>query len=157
MIHPVKTLALHVGRWAGAAAFFPLLGVVLGLSINDAALAGFFGVFVIHSVVGLGGSYFLHEAAHLVLLSKYPTIEKVEVTASWARFSVHPSGSVTPLQAIGVGLSGPVACCIVGAVLWQVGSPLAAWYLGHLVFLLPVFGDGKAVLMSLRRLRAVSS
>lgn len=155
MTHPVKTLALHVGGWAAAAAFFPVLGVILGLTINDAALAGFFGTFAFHAVAGLGGSYFLHEAAHLVLLSRYPSVGKVEVSATWARFSVHPTGTITPLQAIGVGLSGPVACLIVGGVLWQLGSPVAAWYLGHLVFLLPVFGDGKAILLSLGRLRTV--
>lgn len=142
--------------WVGVAAFFPAIGVIFGLAIGDSALVGLFAELVGHVILGLGGSYLLHETAHLVLLSKYPSVQGIDVKASWSRFSVHPHGTLSAHQTITVGASGPVACGLIGIVLWMLDSTLALWYIGHLIFLLPIFGDGKAVLLALSRTRASS-
>lgn len=144
-----------MGLWAAVAAFFPVVGIILGLSANDSILVGLSAELAVHVVFGFGGSYLLHEAGHIVLLSRYPSVEGIDVTASWTRFSVHPRGSLSPLQVIAVGLIGPVGCFVIGAGLWLLGSNLAFWYMGHIIFLLPIFGDGRAVLLSLTKMRAV--
>ena len=52
-----------------------------------------------------------------------------------------------------VGLSGPLADASLGFALWCVmpGSGLHFWFIGHLVFVLPLFGDGRAIVSGARR------
>jgi hypothetical protein len=152
----MRVLALHVGKWAGAAAFFPLIGLILGLAADDTVLVTLFSQITLHAIAGLGGSYFLHECAHIFLLANYPSIKCVDVATSWTRFSLHPQGTLTPLQMTAVGAVGPLGCVAVGAVLWLTNSSLAYWYLGHIIFLLPIFGDGRAIIFSLAKMRSFS-
>lgn len=88
----------------------------------------------------------------MALLRRIPTVTHLVVERTAWRLSVVPLGSVTPREAGAVAIAGPGACLLV-APLWGMvlpGSGLAWWYAAHVVFLLPVFGDGRVLLASLR-------
>ena len=104
------------------------------------------------AAVGLAGAFAVHEAAHAVVLRHCSGVSHLVVSRTAWRFSLEPRGSLTPGQAVGVALAGPSAAAAVGLGLW-VGTPHLAlhwWFLAHLVFLLPVFGDGRSLLIGVR-------
>lgn len=107
------------------------------------------------AALGMVASFALHESAHVVVLKRIHTVTHITVERTALRTSVIPEGTMTARQAAVVALSGPSVCVAVGAVLWLSGldRPLSWWYLGHLVFLLPFFGDGRALWHSVRSTR----
>lgn len=111
------------------------------------------------AAVGLAGAFALHEAAHVVALGRCAGVTHLVVTVTAWRFSLEPRGTITPGQMVVVALSGPGAAAVAGAVLWLVapGVALHWWFLAHLGFLLPVFGDGRSLVLGLRCLRGAHS
>ncbi|QXJ22889.1 hypothetical protein AGRA3207_003965 [Actinomadura graeca] len=104
------------------------------------------------AALGLAGSFALHEVAHVVVLKRLPHVTHIAIERTMWRTSVIPAGTMTALQSAGVAVAGPSSCVIVGAGLWSMGldRALAWWYLVHLVFLLPFFGDGRNLVHGLR-------
>ncbi|MFF6976731.1 hypothetical protein ACFZAV_03065 [Streptomyces sp. NPDC008343] len=104
------------------------------------------------ATLGLVASFVLHESAHAIALKRLQTITHIAVDRSAWRTSVVPIGTMTARQMAGVALVGPMSCAGVGALLWLSGlnRPLAWWHLAHVVFLLPFFGDGRALCTALR-------
>ena len=98
-------------------------------------------------VLGLVGAFALHEAAHVLLLRRIPTVRQIVVERTAWRLSVIPLGTLSPRQSAQVALAGPSSCVLVGAALWlsRVDGWLAWWFLAHALFLLPAFGDGRAL------------
>jgi hypothetical protein len=103
------------------------------------------------AVGGLTVSFALHECVHAAVLKRITTVTEVTVERTWARISLIPHGRMTGWQVATVAASGPVACVLAGAVLAvpHATRPLSWWYLGHALFLLPVFGDGITLLKGL--------
>ncbi|MEV3938955.1 hypothetical protein AB0K52_23655 [Glycomyces sp. NPDC049804] len=103
------------------------------------------------AVAGLTASFTLHECAHAAVLGRIATVSEVSIERTLGRVSLIPHGHMTGRQAAAVAVSGPVACAAVGAVLAvpEATRPLSWWYLGHGLFLLPVFGDGIALVKGL--------
>lgn len=103
-------------------------------------------------LVGLVGSFALHESAHVVLLRRIPGITHITLERTAWRFSVAPVGTLSARQVGLVAVAGPGACLLAAPVWWVAapGSGLAWWYAAHAVFLLPLFGDGRMLLASVR-------
>lgn len=105
------------------------------------------------AVLGLVGSFTLHESAHVLALRRVRTVTRVAIERTAWRTSVIPEGTMTGREAAGVAAAGPLACVLAGLLLWlpDLDRALAWWYLAHLVFLAPCFGDGRALFGALRR------
>lgn len=95
---------------------------------------------------GLIGSFLLHELGHALVLLRIAGVTRVRLEVSLLRISLVPEGSLTRAESLLTALSGPVVTALVGAGLVASGSGLGWWYVMHLAFLLPPFGDGEALL-----------
>ncbi|GAA1747575.1 hypothetical protein [Aeromicrobium alkaliterrae] len=117
-------------------------------SSGDPALARIAGMLLLWGVAGLTASFVLHEAAHLLGLRRIPTVASVRLERTVWRLSLIPAGTLTSRQLVAVALAGPGSCVAVGLLLALAvpGLWLHPWYLAHAVFVLPCFGDGRAIL-----------
>lgn len=122
---------------------------------GDPVPARLFGGFLAITLIGLVGSFALHELTHLAALRQVPTVEEVVIERRGWRLSLHPRGRMSPLQVVGVAVAGPGACILVGLALWVLapGSTLRWWYLAHALALVPPMGDGRAVVTAICSLR----
>lgn len=140
---------------------WPLLafaGVLLGAALvwmirtGDSAPAVLaWGQLAKPAVLGLTVPFALHESAHVLALKRVPTVTHIMIERVAWRISVVPSGTMTARQAASVALAGPGICVMAGTLLWISGldRSLSWWYLAHALFLLPFFGDGRALRRSL--------
>lgn len=103
------------------------------------------------AVLGLAVPFALHESAHVFALKRIPTVTHIVIERTAWRTSVVPSGTMNARHTVLVALIGPGACVVAGTLLWASGldRALAWWYLAHALFLLPFFGDGRALWHSL--------
>lgn len=106
--------------------------------------------FVRVAVLGLVGSFVLHETMHLVVLRRVVTVRTVIVAKDRWRVSLTPMGTMTPRQVAATALAGPLACVLLGLVLLPVDALVAVVHLAHALQLLPVFGDGRALVHAAR-------
>jgi hypothetical protein len=163
-IYPRHDLAIRTVVLAVAAQVWPLL-VALGL-LQAVALAWFARsgdsvpaqlawVLFKTATLGLVGSFALHELGHVAVLKRIRSVTHIMIDKTSWRMSLLPRGAMTARQVVGVAIAGPVACLVVGAILWTSGldRPLAWWYVGHGIFLLPTFGDGRSLRQSLSALK----
>jgi hypothetical protein len=154
---PVYAIAAAVAAQVWFLLLF--LGVILAAALAWYAKSGFSGpaelawVFFKFAVVGLIGSFVLHESAHALALKRISTVTHITIDRTFFRFSVVPSGTMTGRQIAWVAIAGPASCMAVGLPLWISGvdRSLAWWFMAHVVFLLPIFGDGQSLLRGLRR------
>jgi hypothetical protein len=104
------------------------------------------------AALGLVASFALHESAHVIALKRIRTVTHIVIERRAWRTSVLAEGTMTARQTAAVALAGPLSCVAVGSALWLSGldRSLAWWHLAHVMFLLPVFGDGRALWHSLR-------
>ena len=118
---------------------------------GDAVPAHLFARLTAVALLGLMGSFVVHELAHLMALRRVHTVHEVRLERTPWRLSLHPRGPMTPLQVAAVAVAGPGACALVGLTLWVLvpGSALHWWYLGHLVALVPPLGDGRALVTAI--------
>lgn len=146
-------LAIRGVALAVAAQVWPLLlfaSLVLAAALSWAAVSGDATQLPVAAWIftattaGLTASFALHECLHAAVLKRITTITAVTLERTRGRISLVPHGSMTGWQAATVAASGPLGCVLVGALLTlhETTRPLSWWYLGHAVFLLPVFGDG---------------
>jgi uncharacterized membrane protein YjjP (DUF1212 family) len=149
-------LALRHSWILAAPALFVVTALWLGLIYGAWGTFPLALVMLLHASVGMLGSYVVHECGHFAALRRCRGIRAVSVEAHMFRLSLRPHGEITARQAFGVALAGPLACLVPGAMLWAAVPHLglAWWYVAHLVLLAPCFGDGKAVVLAIRRLRA---
>lgn len=123
------------------------------VTTGDTVLLGLAGRLELCAAVGLGAAFAIHEVAHVLVLRRCPGVTHLLVTVTPWRFSLEPRGTITPREVAAVALAGPVAAATVGLLLWvSLPQPgLHWWFLAHLLFLLPVFGDGRSLLLGLLR------
>ncbi|MBB2987320.1 hypothetical protein [Terracoccus luteus] len=136
---------------AAAAAWAVATGDAVPLGVL-AQLAGF-------AVVGVVGSFALHESAHVVALRPGRGITHVGLEQTWLRLSVVPIGRADGRTVVVAALAGPLACVAVGGLGLLVAAALSpvvalptAWcwaFVAHVVLLLPVFGDGRVLARAL--------
>ena len=127
------------------------------LSHSDPVL--FTNAFVI-VVVGVLGSYLIHEIGHWLALSVTSPDAEARWESTLLRISLIVRGSSSP-RAIAVNAAaGPLACVALGALTLLIGGGLPfearstvrviGWiYVAHAVFLIPPSTDGNTVLASL--------
>ncbi|GAA2633727.1 hypothetical protein [Streptomyces vastus] len=159
---PATDLKIRTVGWTVAAQVWPLLafaGVLLAVALAWRARSGdpvpaemAWIVLVKPATLGLVAPFALHESAHALVLKRIRTVTHITIERTAWRTSVIPEGAMTARQTAVVALAGPSACIAVGALLWLPGldRTLAWWYLAHIVFLLPFFGDGRALWHSFR-------
>jgi hypothetical protein len=151
----VRGVALAV-----AAQVWPLLlfaSLILAAALSWAAVSGDTPQLPVAAWIftaataGLTASFALHECLHAAVLKRMNTVTAVTLERTWGRISLVPHGDMTGWQAAAVAASGPVGCVLAGALLalHEATRPLSWWYLGHAVFLLPIFGDGIALIKGL--------
>lgn len=128
----------------------PASTLVFAAASGDWVLFRWCLLLTMHGAVGLWLSFAIHEAAHLAMLSKVKGVA-AQVDFKLLRVSVVPYGTMSGWQIVCVALLGPLVCVAIG-----IGLALAVpdlqlqwWYLGHAVFLLPVFGDGRSLIKGL--------
>lgn len=160
--HPAGELPLRSVALAVAAQVWPLLaaaGALWAAALFWAARSGdlvpaamAWTLLVKPAVLGLVVAFALHESAHVAVLKRIPTVTHIALERTALRTSVLPRGTMTARQSAAVALAGPCACFTVGAALWLTGldRSLSWWYLAHILFLLPFFGDGRALRQGLR-------
>ena len=108
----------------------------------------------LHAVGGLFGSFLLHELVHLVTLRVLaPGVTTIYLEITFLRVSLCPRGIMTGWQSAIVAASGPVVCllagCIISAFTFDIG--LSNWMFLHTLFLIPIFGDGRAIVRGVAR------
>lgn len=148
----VRTIA-RANRWFLVTVFMLCLACVcVSIAAEAPGIAQIAGCFLVHSLGGLLGSFVVHELAHAALLRRMSGLHLIEVVTTFFRFTFAPKGSLVGWKIALIGIAGPITACAMGVALNAVlpASGLHWWYLGHSVFLLPVFGDGKSVLVGLR-------
>src|SRR5579859_3587275 len=133
---------------------FVALAAWLGLSYGSwTTLAIALGI-LLHTACGMLGSYVLHECAHLAALRLCPGVTAISTEIRFLRVSLRPVGELSAREALFVAVAGPLGCAVLGTalsiVLPQVG--LGWWYLAHLIFLAPCFGDGRSAVVALGRM-----
>ena len=104
------------------------------------------------ATLGLVAPFALHESAHVLVIKRISTVTHITIERTAWRTSMIPEGTMSPRQTCVVALAGPSVCVTVGVLLWlpDLDRSLAWWYIAHIVFLLPFFGDGRAIQNSLR-------
>ena len=159
---PATALKICTVGWSVVFQVWPLLafsGVLLVMALAWMARSGdpvpaemAWTLLVKPATLGLVVPFALHESAHVLVLKRIRTVTHIAIERTAWRTSVIPEGTMSARQTAVVALVGPSACITVGALLWLLGldRPLAWWYLAHIVFLLPFFGDGRALWHSFR-------
>ena len=149
-------MAVRVGKlvclkfawaWVPAVAIMVLASAYWISSGNS----GFFvlsSTLTLHVVAGAAGSYVVHEVGHVVCMGLLCRgVRSIDVRSDFLRFSITPQGVISRTESILVALSGPGLCGLLGVVVLQVsGSSIAWWYILHVLFLIPPFGDGMSIL-----------
>lgn len=107
----------------------------------------------LHYIVGLCGSFALHELGHALVLLRADGGTSVTLERTAWRISVRATGAIRGRDAFLAALAGPGGCAVAGGIL-LLACPhalLHVWFFAHAVFLLPVFGDGRALISGARR------
>lgn len=148
------------------------IGILIQASpVGVMALVGFVSGAIVESVTGatalrvvaqsvLGyvagaiiGSFVIHEIAHIVAAASGRGRARFTVQITMLRCSVVPQHAMTRRRTVGAALAGPATSAAAGIVLALCSAPVhwVAVFLGHAIFLLPWFGDGRSVLAALDR------
>lgn len=103
----------------------------------------------------------VHEWMHILALSARGGSQTLETQVMCYRISVRPTESVTIPRSCLVAISGPMGTAMMGVF----SLPIIQWlgfpwwvnlpWLYHALFLVPLFGDGKSLVMGLRALKQV--
>ncbi|MEG9224955.1 hypothetical protein [Aeromicrobium sp. Sec7.5] len=122
---------------------------------GDPVPAQMFGRLTAVVILGLLGSFVVHELAHLLALRRIASVDQVWLERTGWRISLHPCGLMSPRQIAAVAVAGPGACVLVGLGLGVLlpGSTLRWWYLAHVLALVPPLGDGRALVTAARSSR----
>jgi hypothetical protein len=128
-------------------------GLGFGHTVAGPGFGAIFLGFAINAVVGAGGSYLLHEVGHAFGLGLCRGVDRVDLRGGFLRFSLMPHGTLTGSESLLVAVLGPGSCVLVGLLLLMVlpVPSLGIWYVAHVIFLVPPFGDGLAVVRSVWR------
>lgn len=128
----------------------------LALVTEQTGISDAVGALTVQYVLGLCCSFALHELGHLFALTRAEGVTAITVERTLWRLSVSAHGRLRGRDTLLAALAGPGACVAAGSVFLLVAphSQLHLWYFAHAVFLVPVFGDGRAVLSVLRSRRA---
>lgn len=108
-----------------------------------------------HYLCGAWLSFAVHETGHAVALTRGSGVARFTLIRTSWRFSITTEEVLDERRVIWVAVSGPGAAVAGGLLLWliQPGWLLHGWYLTHALFLLPMFGDGRAVLHGFTAMR----
>lgn len=144
-------VATQVGPLLALLGVFTIAAAAWAAASGDVVPAHMFAHLTAVALLGLMGSFVVHELAHLTTLRRIHAAQEVRLERTAWRLSLRPRGPMTPLEVAAVAGSGPGACALVGVTLWVLtpGSALHWWYLGHLVALVPPMGDGRALVTAI--------
>lgn len=137
--------------WLLALGGFAVLASALWWFLTgDTGLPSVAGGATLFIIVAIVLPFAIHEFGHGVAIKYVRGVEYIELSRTLFRTSVTVHGAISPNMAMLISLMGPLPCALIGAVLWSIGYPVVAvFYLGHLLFLIPPFGDGQQLLRGL--------
>lgn len=141
--------------WPGHLAFAVCVSATGAFAIimSQPAVVAALLTLCMHYIVGLCGSFALHELGHALVLIRADGVTGVTLERTAWRISVRASGAIRGRAAFVAALAGPGGCAATGGIL-LLACPhalLHVWFFAHAVFLLPVFGDGRALISGARR------
>lgn len=146
---------LLLAAWPVRLVFVAIAGATLAFAFaTGQPMIGLAALFLFaHDLLGLWGSFAIHELGHAVVLMNAHGVSAVTLERSLLRLSITPHGSIRGRDAFLAAAFGPACCIAIGVGLWLAVPHLFlhVWYLGHAIFLLPVFGDGRTLAASARR------
>lgn len=129
--------------------------VALGYTDSDVAWSAiaFVGKFLLFALM-LILSCFIHELGHYLSVRYTPSISGFTWEMTWTRISLVCEGKTTPQDRIIGGLAGPGLSLICGTLLclFPGTRTYGIIFCLHAIFLLPIFGDGKQILIGLIQL-----
>lgn len=134
--------------------FSAMILLLLGLGLRSFSCINMAINFTILYFGGIVLPFTIHETAHFELMKRLHVPAKVE-RKLW-RISIIPLRDLQPIEQIKIALAGSSITGGIGGVLLFIGYIvnsgiliiLAYFYLMHFVFLLPCFGDGRAILQA---------
>lgn len=111
------------------------------------AFIGKFLLFVLTIIL----SCFIHELGHYLAARYAPSISRFTWEMTWTRISLVCEGKTTPRDRIISGLTGPGLSLLCGSLLclFPDTRTYGIVFCLHAIFLLPIFGDGKQILIGL--------
>lgn len=129
-----------------------LTALFRAVTVDDYGLLHLVWGFFSFGVFGVAGSFALHEAAHAGVLTLCRNVRSARLQLTLMRLSVQPMGEMTAVEMAALCLAGPAFTAAVGVGLWVIQpQSLLAWaFLAHIIFLIPVFGDGRGLVTALR-------
>lgn len=146
-------------------AFLLIGGAIISIGIlaisryyQDAFIFVLGVMFLKHLYCGLITGFLVHEITHALLISiTMRDLKQLQIESTFMRFSIQAVGSSTGRGVFLTALSGPMAVVTFGVFIYFVfpNSGLLGWYVVHLFFLFPFFGDGRAIIFGLRHWRSV--
>lgn len=149
----VRATVRPVKPWLILSAVLACLAIIASVASGTGLWVHVSAVLVLHLLVGLVGGFLAHELGHALALRWWaPQVHRLRLEATWTRISITPCGQMTGGQVIAAAVAGPGICIVLGLALSLLPSTwgVQVWFLLHAVFLLPCFGDGRAILASLR-------
>lgn len=141
---------------------FLVLEVAVGIVVYEISGNGIVisiaRLFALHLLAGLLGSFVVHEMGHWAVLALSPSVREVAVERSIFRISLLPLGKISVGEACAAALAGPVSAVVFGGFFWLFARNLGIhyWYIVHMLFLLPLFGDGRALVYLCSKFRGSS-
>lgn len=133
---------------------FSALGIMWWLNSGEPSLLIAAGQIMEMITWGVVLPFLLHETAHAVVALGGAHVTAVRIENTLLRMSVLPEGELSYARALATAVAGPGICFFAALGLLLVGQPVKALGFGiHLIFLLPWFGDGRAVAFALANLR----
>lgn len=147
----VRTITIAMSPLIVVSAGFWLLAAATRYTAWLVDLAGQVTAFLVGGVLC---SYLIHETAHLAALAFCRGLRRIDVQCTSWRISLAPQGDLDPRAALLVAVAGPGICLLIGTLL-LIGSSasLIAWcYLAHVIFLIPFFGDGRTIVVTIRHM-----
>ncbi|MDO4666021.1 MAG: hypothetical protein Q4A71_07490 [Actinomycetaceae bacterium] len=84
-------------------------------------------------------------------------LNDIYIESSFVRFSIRVVGSSTGRGIFFTAIGAPVTVAAFGMIMniWFPNFDLLGWYIFHLIYLLPFFGDGKAMIFGIRHWSSV--
>ncbi len=127
-----------------------ILDYYVSISFILTKITIFYGIFLI--------SYMIHEYFHIFGLRK-KGVKYFYIEKTISRFSIYyNNNSLSKKNIIYISVIGPFSCFLIGIVLFLLSNLFTNYFLKyasyififHIIFLLPIFGDGKVILETLR-------
>lgn len=116
--------------------------------------------FQIIMLLGLLGSFVLHEYVHILCMKIFYKKNSVKIVSGFTSISIIPCFKIYGKNLLIISMTAPLVCFIVGLVLycWK-QSPemkyISYFYMFHIINLIPPMGDGMMIMKALLDIKSL--